>query len=395
MSNTAWAFPAGPGESDEDVFPLRLRLRLRDNFGFVLQQLRARDPAFRPLAKGPWSVFIAIAAHFQMNAEAWPGQEAIASFSGCSTRAARYHIAELESGGFLTLRRERRGDGGDRIFYRPGPLMLRGLAAFDTGYPKDRAKVLMPVRAVVLPTQSVTPTQTHRPANVAGTPAETVAMEPRDQNEIKPSSCCQGAPAKLAAATLDEEEPVVSKEDREIARWALAERMKRKHPKRPPPRWFDRSDIEMVARCTATIEGDRAAKEQAQREAITGAFCASKDGPPTARFIWERLEHFLEHVERGQKKLRNDAALDAQRRQREREENEGHLRRNGMKASWERTGCSPPTRKDLSKMRAEFEEIAAEAAPPYRKVLMGLVEQYRALEAKARERWRSPHDFST
>jgi len=36
-------------------------------------------------------------------------------------------------------------------------------------------------------------------------------------------------------------------------------------------------------------------------------------------------------------------------------------------------------------MRAEFEEVAAEAAPPYRKVLMGLVEQYRALEAKASE----------
>jgi len=74
MFNAVQALPAGPGESDEDVFPVRLRLRLRDNFGFVLQQLRARDEAFRALAKGPWSVFIAIAAHFQMNAEAWPGQ---------------------------------------------------------------------------------------------------------------------------------------------------------------------------------------------------------------------------------------------------------------------------------------------------------------------------------
>jgi hypothetical protein len=314
MFNTVQALPAGAGESDEDVFPTRLRIRLRENFGFVLQQLRARDPAFRALAKGPWSVFIAIAAHFQMNAEAWPGQEAIASFSGCSTRAVRYHLAELESDGFLTLRRERRGDGGDRIFYSPGPLMLRGLAAFDTDYPKDRPKVLKPMRAAAPHTQSVTPTRTHHPEIVAGTPAETVAKEPRDQNQIEPSSSCESAPAKPAMAMRDEEEqPIVCKEDREIARWALAERMKRKHPKRPPPRWFDRIDIEMVARCTATIEGDRSAKEQAQREAITGAFCASKDGPPTARFIWERLEHFLEHVERGRRKLRSEAALDVKR----------------------------------------------------------------------------------
>jgi hypothetical protein len=388
MFNAVQALPAGPGESDEDVFPIRLRLRLRDNFGFVLQQLRARDPAFRPLAKGPWSVFIAIAAHFQMNAEAWPGQEAIASFSGCSTRAVRYHIAELESDGFLTLRRERRAHGGERIFYRPGPVMRSGLAAFDTEFPKDRPKLLKPVRRAAPPTQSVTPTQTHHPEKVAGTPAETVAMEPRDQNQMEPSSSCASAPATSATARLDEEEqPTVSKEDREVARWALAERMKRKHPKRPPPRWFDRSDIEMVARCTATIEGDRAAKEQSQREAITGAFCASKDGPPTARFIWERLEHFLEHVERGRKKLRTEAALDALRRQRESEKDE-HARRlwrNPMNTAGERARRNPPSREELAKMRAEFEEAAAEAAPPYRKVLMGLVEQYRALEAKASE----------
>jgi hypothetical protein len=386
MFKAVQALPAGPGEFDEDVFPARFRLRLRDNFGFVLQQLRARDPAFRPLAKGPWSVFIAIAAHFQMNAEAWPGQEAIASFSGCSTRAVRYHIAELESGGFLTLRRERHADGGDRIFYRPGPLMLRGLAVFDTDFPKDRPKALRPVRPAAPPAQLVTPTQTHHPEKAAGTPAETVAMEPRDQKQIEPSSSCEGAPAKSAAARLDEEEhPTVSKEDRDVARWALAERMKRKHPKRPPPRWYDRGDIEMVARCTATIEGDRSAKEQAQREAIIGAFCASKDGPPTARFIWEKLDHFQEHVERGRRTLRNEAR-DAQRlREREEDERARQAWRDGINATAEHPRHSPPTRQELAKTRTEFEEIAAEAAPPFRKILMRFVEQYRALEAKARD----------
>src|SRR5579863_5727645 len=103
MFHAASTLPACPGE--RDVFPIRDRIRLRDNFGFVLQELRKRGPAFSTLAKGPWAVFIAIAAHFQLNAEAWPGQEAIAHFSGCSIRAVRYHVAELERGGFLALRR--------------------------------------------------------------------------------------------------------------------------------------------------------------------------------------------------------------------------------------------------------------------------------------------------
>jgi hypothetical protein len=75
--------------------------------------------------------------------------------------------------------------------------------------------------------------------------------------------------------------------------------MKRKHPKRPPPRWFDRADVELVATCTAAVDGDREAKLQAHRDALDGAFSASKDGPPTSRFIWGTLCHFFEHLERG------------------------------------------------------------------------------------------------
>jgi hypothetical protein len=172
MLNAARVLPARPGEPDDDVFPLRDRLRLRDNFGFVLQQLRSRGPAFRTLAKGPWSVFIAIATHFQMNAEAWPGQDAIARISGCSTRAVRYHVTALERGGFFKLRRERRTDGGERIFYRPGPVMLRELTAFGEDYPKDHVKPFkpMPNAATSAPAALSTPTQ--RPERIAGTPAE-------------------------------------------------------------------------------------------------------------------------------------------------------------------------------------------------------------------------------
>jgi hypothetical protein len=37
-----------------------------------------------------------VATHLQMNAEAWPSQDTLARFTGCSTRPVRYHVTELE-----------------------------------------------------------------------------------------------------------------------------------------------------------------------------------------------------------------------------------------------------------------------------------------------------------
>jgi len=252
-------------------------------------------------------------------------------------------LSELERASIYVLRRERRPDGGERIYYRPGPVMLRELAAFSADYPKDKPKVLPPVPAAKTAARAA-PRLNPPLERVAGPLAERLSMEPDQEREPdpdprEPSSSCERARARPPETALDEEEqPTVSKEDREIARWALGERMKRKHPKRTPPRWFDRHDVEMVARCVAAVDGDRAAKEQAQREAIAGAFCISRDGPPTARFVWEKLEHFFEHVERGHTKLRNEA-LEAQRRQREREEEADRPRSIG---SWRRVARASP-----------------------------------------------------
>jgi hypothetical protein len=40
----------------------------------------------------------------------------------------------------------------------------------------------------------------------------------------------------------------------------------------------------------------------AHGDAIAGAFIASKDGAPTARFIWEKLDHSFDRVERGRRR---------------------------------------------------------------------------------------------
>jgi hypothetical protein len=46
----------------------------------------------------------------------------------------------------------------------------------------------------------------------------------------------------------------------------------------------------------------RARSPPAQRDAIAGAFLLSKNGAPTVRFIWGKLDHFFDHVERGRRR---------------------------------------------------------------------------------------------
>jgi hypothetical protein len=231
---------------------------------------------------------------WQTNAEAWPSQETIAAFSGYSSRAVRDYVLMLERLGILRLRRERRPNGSDRIYYAPGFVTLVELAAFVERFPRERAKLLRPdsPQAVTAP-----PTITHPPETAAAAPPEAASREQRDQDQIEPSSCAMTAAAQTLAA--EEQQVEASKEDEEVARRALAERMAKKHPMRAPPRWFDVSEVAMVAACTATLEGDAEAKMTAHRDAIAGAFLVSQDGPPTVRFIWEKLDHFLDHVERG------------------------------------------------------------------------------------------------
>jgi hypothetical protein len=295
MLNAAQVLPAGPGGPEEDLFPIRERLRFRDSFGLALQELRARSIAFQGLAKGPWALFIAIAVHWQSNAEAWPSQETLARFSGWSTRAVRDQADALERGGFIRVRRERRPDGSARIFYAPGLVTLAALADFVERFPRERAK---PLRAQSPP---VAPTIAHPAEAAAATPPEGASMEHRDRDQIEPFSC--EAKATVAPVpTVEEQQVAVTKEDEEVARRALGERMVRKHPTRPAPRWFDGGELALAAACACALGGDREAKTVAMSDAIAGAFIASKDGPPTVQFIFGKLDHFLDHVERGRRR---------------------------------------------------------------------------------------------
>jgi hypothetical protein len=362
--------PAGPGEPEVDVFPLRERHRFRDNLGLGLRDVRQR-PAFATLPRGPWLTFIAIACYWQSNAEAWPSQETIAGFSGYSSRAVRDYVEALESVGIVRLRRERRHNGSERIYYAPGPVTLTELAAFVERFPNSPPRT---TPAHPPETSSATP-----PEMASGTPPETSSMEPRDQDP-ELSSCANGE-ARSPPTSVEEEQPRVTPVDRELARIALSERIKRKHPKRPPPRWFDRADVEMVAVCAAAVDGDREARLHALRDSIVGAFSASKEGAPTSRFIWGKLEHFLEHVERGRRKAWAEER-DAQRRSEE-DRRAASESRDGVTRAGDACRARPPSREELAKTRAEFEELAANVAPEFRKHLESMAARYRELERKA------------
>jgi hypothetical protein len=104
----------------------------------------------------------------------------------------------------------------------------------------------------------------------------------------------------------------------------------RRYPGASPPARFDPADVQRVTRCAAAVEGDLETKLQALRDAIAGAFRVS-DRPPTARYIWGALPHFLAHVERGRR----------ERRARERER--GDLTARPPPPPAPRTRRSPPT----------------------------------------------------
>lgn len=132
--------PGLSGERDDGAFPIRERLRFRDNLGLGLRELRQRG-TFAALRRGPWQVFIAIACYWQANAEAWPSQETIATFTGYSSRAVRDYVEMLERVCIVRLRRERRPGGADRIYCSPGRVTLIELAAFVERFPRGPANV--------------------------------------------------------------------------------------------------------------------------------------------------------------------------------------------------------------------------------------------------------------
>ncbi len=234
---------------------------LRSNLGLTLRELR-RAPAFAGLPPLPWQVFIAIALHWQVREEAWPSQDTLGRLSGYAVRTVRRGVAELDRRALVGLRRARTGDGSERIYYAPGPVTLRELGGIDARYPADPRSRGQ---------------RTQDPGNSSRTRTSVVVV------------------------------PELGDDDLAIARVALAEHFQRRYPDRPAPRLFDERDVQSVARCAAATSGDRETRLRTLRDAIDGAFRTSARAP-TVRFVWDKLEHFFEHAERGRRARAHVAA---------------------------------------------------------------------------------------
>jgi helix-turn-helix protein len=243
---------------------------MRDNLGLVLRELRKR-PDFGALSRGAWSAFIAIACHWQAHQEAWPSQQTIASFCGYSSRAVRDAISELQRHEVIRLRRAPPRGVTERIYYSPGQTTVRAVSHLQARYP-PRAEA----------TSASGSHHAEVPALATRKPLPTNLLRIKNQEEQR------------------RRRREITEEDRETARTALGEHFQRRHPGRPAPRFFDDRDVENVARCVAATEGDRETKLRSQRDAIEGAFRASRRAP-TVRYVWEKLEHFFEHAERGRR----------------------------------------------------------------------------------------------
>jgi hypothetical protein len=108
--------------------------------------------------------------------------------------------------------------------------------------------------------------------------------------------------------------------------------------------------------------------------------------PVSAQTHWNsedrgKLEHFLEHVERGRRKAWAEER-DAQRRSEE-DRRAASESRDGVTRAGDACRARPPSREELAKTRAEFEELAANVAPEFRKHLESMAARYRELERKA------------
>jgi hypothetical protein len=248
------------------------RAPLRDDLGLALRELR-RAPPCRALARLEWSVFVAVACHWRSHGEAWPSQHTIAAFGGYTTRVVPGAVATLERCGILCVRRRVGADGFRRMAYTPGPALVRALGEL-VGHPEIAAEV------------------TEFPAELA----EVVSTRP----EL--AAVTEGKPVPLNKPTRRSDLLVAEPSDdaREIALDVLAEYFRRRHPGMAPVRAFDAHDVDAVARCARSVSGDHDAKLRALLDAVEGAFAVSPR-PPTVRFVWGRIEHFLVHVERGRK----------------------------------------------------------------------------------------------
>lgn len=298
--------------NEEKPFTLEMRRRLSAAFPAALKHLRAHGCG--TLKLGAWGVLIAILGPMGGGIgqhESWLGQVTQGARAGCSDRTVRRHVPKLLAGGFLRQRREPRGQAAgrrhDKLFYRPGPVLLAALETFVGG----RAKHLHPVD--------------RSPDNLTDRSPDKVTTEPEKPrilellaSDTPPPHVAAALAAELVAAPAAPDSVHVVEEEvfkggggENLAREVLATRYTRAFPAMRAPA-ADPAELLQVLACLRLVP--EANRELAIRDALEGAWLSNRSPrAPSVRFIFGSPDYFASHVEVG-RLARERAAAAARRR---------------------------------------------------------------------------------
>ncbi len=259
--------------------------------------------AIQQLPKGPWALFIGMCCPLagQRGGSGRARSPSPASAGGrparcgirprCSSAAASFACAESDG---LTL--------GADLPHAPGLVTLAALAEFVERFPRERAKTLRERRRRDRRPQSVRPPE----AIAAAPPAECSPWNWR-RSRSDQTFFLRNERAERNRIRRERRTTIRGYEGLRGYRLACARRAcETEASLRPAPRWFDRCwrTRDQVSACSAALARAIAeTKLLAHCDAIAGACSWSRrKRPPTVRFIWQKLDHFFDHVDRGRRR---------------------------------------------------------------------------------------------
>ena len=269
---------------------------LRESFPDVLFGLRRPGALCATLPLSSWALLVAVLA--RVAREDSPVPLTLAELSGLSERAVRKHLNLLRDAELVDPPHRR------SALCRPGRALraeLRRLAREPARH-AEAAPYADP--APDADSDASADAARSFAMDLAASVARGAASDALKNKKNKLTYFPFNQSSPLAQSSTD---PVADIEV-EMAREALSALYLRRHPSGPVLPSFPQDEIALVVRCTRACVGDADTKRAMHHYALRGALAVSRGGPPTPRFVWGRMEHFLAHVARGRAELARSSA---------------------------------------------------------------------------------------
>jgi hypothetical protein len=308
-------------QQPEEELPSAVARFVRKSFVEVLFELRRPGGSCAALPMSSWALLVAVLA---CKTREWNGTPTLTptELSGLSGRAARKHLRLLQEAELVYGPRHKWSDYrlGEALRFELGRLAISrvesesvmGDEAAPGAIPARRAESELSVAPRAVETVlSAAPGAVDPPRRAvselsAAPRAAEASLLKTNKNKLNSSSYFlkhPPPPTPVQAAPVGE-----TPSDTEVAQEALATLYRLRHPSSPEPAPFRPDEVALVVARTRSCAGDADAKRALHRDAMRGAFLVSRGGPPTVRFVWGRMEHFLAHAARGRAEADREAA---------------------------------------------------------------------------------------